>query len=86
MAKELDPVLAEALRAVVPESDRPADPDEPLPGATKLSPRSRTRLFNVRLTSEQLSEIREVAARRHLPASTMARSWLLERLEQERAD
>jgi hypothetical protein len=41
-------------------------------------------MFNVRLTDEQFSELQGLARKHHLPMSTMARSWLLERLDQER--
>jgi hypothetical protein len=41
-------------------------------------------MFNLRLTDEQFSELQDLARERHLPMSTMARSWLLERLDQER--
>jgi hypothetical protein len=41
-------------------------------------------MFNVRLTDEQFRELQELARRHHLPMATMARSWLLERLDDER--
>jgi predicted transcriptional regulator len=41
-------------------------------------------MFNVRLTDEQFNELQRLARKHHLPMSTMARSWLLERLDQER--
>jgi hypothetical protein len=41
-------------------------------------------MFNVRLSDEQYEEVTSLARQRHLPASTMARAWLLERLDQER--
>jgi hypothetical protein len=40
-------------------------------------------MFNLRLTEEQFSAIQELAAERHLPMSTMARAWLLDRLDRE---
>jgi hypothetical protein len=41
-------------------------------------------MFNLRLTDEQFSELQQLARQRHLPMATMARSWLLDRLHQER--
>jgi hypothetical protein len=41
-------------------------------------------MFNVRLSEEQFAAIQGVAERQHLPMSTMARAWLLDRLEEER--
>jgi hypothetical protein len=41
-------------------------------------------MFNLRLTDEQFSELQQLARQRHLPTATMARSWLLDRLDQER--
>ncbi|MDQ2707391.1 MAG: hypothetical protein M3Z25_07035 [Actinomycetota bacterium] len=38
----------------------------------------------LRLTDEQFNELQGLARELHLPMSTMARSWLLERLDQER--
>jgi hypothetical protein len=37
-------------------------------------------MFNVRVTEEQFTELQQ----RHLPMATMARAWLLDRLDQER--
>jgi hypothetical protein len=41
-------------------------------------------MFNVRLTADQFAALQELANQRHLPMSTMARAWLLDRLDQER--
>jgi hypothetical protein len=41
-------------------------------------------MFNVRLSEEQFAELQAEARRRHLPVSTMARAWLLDRLDHER--
>jgi hypothetical protein len=57
----------------------------PYPEGTEISrPNRPSRMFNVRLTDEQFTELQDLARRHHLPMSTMARSWLLERLDQER--
>jgi hypothetical protein len=38
-------------------------------------------MFNLRLTEEQFTALQDEAARRHLPVSTMARAWVLDRLD-----
>ena len=40
-------------------------------------------MFNVRLTDAQFNELQGLAREHNLPMSTMARAWLLERLDQE---
>lgn len=49
-----------------------------------LSTYRKTGMFNLGLTLEQFAELEDAARRRHLPMSTMARSWLLECLDHER--
>jgi hypothetical protein len=44
---------------------------------------SRSRLFNVRLSEEHYAAVQKLAPERHLPMSTMARAWLLDRLDEE---
>ena len=41
-------------------------------------------LLSLRMPDELISSVKEVAARRHLPYQTLMRSWIAERLEQER--
>jgi hypothetical protein len=40
-------------------------------------------MFNLRLSDEQYAQLEQVARAKHLPVSTMARAWLLDRLEHE---
>lgn len=42
-----------------------------------------SRMFNLRLTDEQYAQLAKIARTKHLPVSTMARAWLLDRLERE---
>ena len=42
-------------------------------------------LVSLRLPAEMIDGIKAIAARRHLPYQTLIRSWIGERLEQERA-
>lgn len=46
---------------------------------------SRTQL-NLALPADQLARFTEYAQKKHIPPSTLARSWLLERLDQETAN
>jgi len=72
------PELAAQLRE---ESERIKD--EPLPpGAVYTRPNSnRTRPFTIRLSPEEADELQRAADAAHLPASTMARSWIITRLD-----
>ena len=81
MAKTIDPELAARLRdesestkdAPYPEGVRPSHPN-----------RNRSQVYSVRLSTEEQAEVQQVADAKHLPASTLVRSWILERLDQER--
>ncbi len=85
MANKLDPKTARAARDDARSLEKSAASDTPYPPETKISrPNQASRMFNVRLTDEQFSAIQELANQRHLPMSTMARAWLLDRLDQER--
>jgi hypothetical protein len=80
MAKTIDRKLAEKLRQ---ESERTKD--EPYPaGATYTRPnRDRSRVYSVRLSQAEYEAVQRVADAVHLPPSTLVRSWILARLEQE---
>ena len=57
---------------------------EHYPQGTQVSrPNLPSRLFNVRLSEEQYAALQKLAREKHLPMSTMARAWLLDRLDQE---
>ena len=86
MANKLDPTTEHAARAEARELEAEAASKEAYPADTTVSRPNQTtsRMFNLRLTDEQFAAIQDLAAQRHLPMSTMARAWLLDRLEQER--
>lgn len=85
MAKRLDEQTERAARADARALEAESDATGPYPtGTTITQPNRPSRMFNVRLTDEQFNELQELARKHHLPMSTMARSWLLERLDQER--
>jgi hypothetical protein len=86
MAKKLDAATLRAARAEARALEKQADSSEPYPvGTTVTRPNRPSRMFNVRLTDEQFSELQELARAKHLPVSTMARAWLLDRLDDERS-
>ena len=80
MAKTIDPALAEQLRR---ESEQTKDGAYPA-GTAGRRP-NRQKVYSVRLSAEEEAEVQRVAAAKHLPASTLVRSWILERLDRERS-
>ncbi len=48
-------------------------------------PRRRTLVYSIRLSPQEGQAIQQIADARHLPASTLVRSWILDRLEAESA-
>ncbi|MGH3786472.1 MAG: hypothetical protein ACRDRG_07940 [Pseudonocardiaceae bacterium] len=85
MAKKLDEQIERAARADARRLEAESGATGPYPADTTITrPNRPSRMFNLRLTDEQFSELQRLAGERHLPMSTMARSWLLERLDQER--
>ena len=85
MTKKLDEWTAQAVRADAHRLEAQAEATGQYPdGTTIIRPNRPSRMFNLRLTDEQFNELRVLARERHLPMSTMARSWLLERLDHER--
>jgi aryl-alcohol dehydrogenase-like predicted oxidoreductase len=84
MANKLDSKVAAAARDEARRLEAEAESGQPYPPRTKVSrPNQPTRMFNVRLTEEQFRAIQQLAEQRHLPMSTMARAWLLDRLNAE---
>lgn len=85
MTKKLDARTEEAARADARDLEGQADVTGPYPPGTQINrPNRPSRMFNVRLSDEQYNALQEQARAHHLPMSTMARSWLLERLDHER--
>jgi hypothetical protein len=85
VAKKLEPKTARAAREDARALEHHAEASEAYPAGTTVSrPNQPSRMFNVRLSEEQFAELQAAARRRHLPVSTMARAWLLDRLELDR--
>lgn len=80
MAKTADPELLAQLRE---ESERTKD--EPYPNTTTAKRPNRSQVYSVRLSEEEQARVQRIADARHLPASTLVRSWILERLDGESA-
>ncbi len=57
------------------------DPDHVTAGF--VQPRQGRSQLNLAISAEQLELLTQYAKRRHIPVSTLARAWLLERLEIE---
>lgn len=85
MSKQMEPQAAAKARADARRLEKHADDTSEYPAGTVIR-RSQgpSRMFNVRLTDEQYQQLEEMAQAKHLPVSTMARAWLLDRLEAER--
>jgi len=81
MANEIDRGLLDQVREV-PERTK----DDPYPElAVPTRPnRGRSRVYSVRLNEEEYQAVQRVADAAHLPASSLVRSWILDRLDQER--
>ena len=80
MAKTIDPALAEQLRRESEQTQGDA-----YPAGTAGRRPNRQKVYSVRLSAEEEAEVQRVAAAKHLPASTLVRSWILERLDRERS-
>lgn len=77
MSKVDDIIAAES-----DELERAELPD-PLPARVQRRNNIRSRMFSVRLRDDELAELDQVAQQRGLPARTLARTWLLDRLHTE---
>jgi hypothetical protein len=80
MAKRIDSALAEKLRQ---ESEKTKD--DAYPQGARGSRPNRTKVYSVRLSDQEEDQIQKLAESKHLPASTLVRSWILERLDLEQS-
>ena len=79
MAKTIDPALAARLRE---ESEQTREAAYSA-GVRRTRP-NRSKVYSIRLSEEEQARVEQVADARHLPASTLVRSWILDRLNQEK--
>lgn len=82
MAERIDPDLAARLRQ---ESENSKDDPYPSGVVGSRPNQMRSQVYSVRLSAEEQEELRRVADAKHLPPSTLVRSWILERLSHERS-
>ena len=82
MAKKMDADLERRLRE---ESEQTRDLAYPARATFTRPNRDRSRVYSIRLSEAEYAEVQRVANAAHLPASTLVRSWILARLEQERS-
>lgn len=80
MAKTVD---AELISRLHEESEHTKD--DPYPTGTQGKRPNRSQVYSVRLSAEEQARVQRVADAKHLPASTLVRSWILERLDHESA-
>lgn len=79
MAKTIDPALAARLRD---ESERTREGGYP-EGARPSRP-NRTKVYSIRLSEDEQAQVQQAADAQHLPPSTLVRSWILDRLNQDK--
>ncbi len=87
MTKRVDPKLARQLRqeATRAEVAALADPEAEFPPEASISWPNRSRMLTLRLRQSEYDAIQRAAEERHLPASTLARSLLLDKLGEHQA-
>lgn len=84
MTNEPDEESIETLREDARRLEQHAGSSKPYPEGTVISrPNAPSRMFNLRLSDEQFDALQQIANAKHLPMSTMARAWLLDRLDAE---
>ncbi len=79
MAKIIDPALAVRLRD---ESEETRESD--YPKEARPSRPNRTKVYSIRLSEDEQARVQQAADAQHLPASTLVRSWILDRLNQDK--
>jgi len=87
MSKRLDPKLARTLQEEATRAETAAvtNPEGELPADASISWPNRSRMLTLRLRQSEYDAIQRAAEQRHLPASTLARSLLLDKLNEQHA-
>ena len=87
MTKRLDPRLDHELQteAAHAEAAAEADPEAEFPSEAVTTWPNRSRMLTLRLRQSEYDAIQRAAEQRHLPPSTLARSFLLDKLGEEHA-
>lgn len=74
-----DSKIADELRAEAEAAE--ADPDAPArPGTVITRHGQRSRVYSLRLAESEINALEAAAERAGIPASTLARTWIAERL------
>lgn len=72
----------ELERLVRDEAEATKDSTDPLPDDVGARPNlSRSTVFSIRLTAEEVAAVQAAADRAELPTSTLVRSWIVQRLK-----
>lgn len=87
MSKRLDPKLARELQDEAARAEAAAETDTKaeFPPNASISWPNRSRMLTLRLRQSEYDAILRAAEQRHLPASTLARSLLLDKLSEQHA-
>ena len=87
MTKRLDPKLAGELQSEADRAEAAAEayPEAEFPANASISWPNRSRMLTLRLRQSEYDAIQRAAEQRHLPASTLARSLLLDKLGEHHA-
>jgi hypothetical protein len=87
MSKRLDPSLTRELQDEGGRAEAAAetDPEAEFPENAAISWPNRSRMLTLRLRQSEYDAIQRAAEQRHIPASTLARSLLLDKLNEQQA-
>jgi len=85
MTKRLDSKLARDLQQEAARAEAAAEtnPEAEFPANASISWPNRSRMLTLRLRQSEYDAIQRAAEQRHLPASTLARSLLLDKLNEQ---
>jgi hypothetical protein len=77
MTRNLNDIERDRLiRAEIEQSEQTIGDETPLLGGTRPN-RTRSTVYSVRFTADEVARIEAVARQRELPPSTLVRSWVL---------
>jgi len=87
MTKQLDAALSRELddEAARAEAVAQADPEAGFPTNASITWPNRSRMLTLRLRQSEYDTIQRAAEQRHIPVSTLARSLLLDKLDEQHA-
>jgi len=80
-------IVSEIAKLISQEAEAAeADRDAPLPAGAVLSRpnRGRSTVYSIRLNPEEVAALQDLADAANVPSSTLARSWIVERIREEK--